>query len=963
MKSPLDLFHAPVRAWFEAVFPGVTRPQQLGWPAIARGESTLILAPTGTGKTLAAFLWCIDRLMFAPVPARNERCRVLYISPIKALAVDVERNLHSPLVGIAQAARSANIPFHEPTIAIRTGDTSALERARFGRRPTDILITTPESIYLLLTSNAREVLRSVETVVLDEIHALVPTKRGSHLALSLERLEALCGRKLQRIGLSATQRPLDEVARFLGGATASASPKKDRAAAPTEEILAEFESASAAPVYRDVTIVDAGEPKRIDLRIEVPLDDMSRLDELVTLPSGPASQAPVRPSIWSAIHPKLLELVRSHTSTLIFVNSRRLAERISGAVNELAGETLVRAHHGSVAADQRKEIEDRLKMGMLRGLVATSSLELGIDMGAIDLVVQIESPPSVASGMQRVGRASHHVGGTSAAVIFPKYRGDLVACAAITRAMYAGRVESVHYPRNPLDVLAQQLVAMVAMDPWDAGALFALVRQAAPYAALTRGVFDSLFDMLSGRYPSDEFAELRPRITWDRAAQRLTPRQGARSVAVINGGTIPDRGLFTVYLAGATRGARVGELDEEMVFESRPGDTIILGATTWRIDQITHDRVTVTPAPGEPGKMPFWHGDGAGRPAEFGREIGEMTRELLATPRAAAFTRLVEEHSLDSNAAENLLRYLEDQTAATGRVPSDRDIVIERCRDELGDFRVCVLTPFGSRVHAPWCMAVTAKLRAERGVEVETMWNDDGFVIRLPETTSESQEPLETEWLLPAPAELKDLVLRQLGSTSLFAAKFREAAARALLLPRRRPGIRAPLWQQRKRAADLLAVAARFSSFPMLLETYRECVREVFDLEAATAILQQVQRGTIRVTAVDSTKPSPYAGALLFSYIANYIYDGDAPLAERRAQALSIDQSQLEEILGSTDFRELLDKAALAEVEQQLQALDPDYQARHTDGLHDLLLRLGDLSLEEIQARTTGGGAMPTSPS
>jgi ATP-dependent Lhr-like helicase len=954
-KSPLQLFHPPVRAWFDAVFPAPTRPQRLGWPVIARGDSTLILAPTGTGKTLAAFLWCIDRLMFAPVPPRHQRCRVLYISPIKALAVDIERNLRSPLAGIAQAARAAGVAFHEPTIAIRTGDTPAAERARFTRHPADILITTPESIYLLLTSNAREALRSVETVVLDEIHALVPTKRGSHLALSLERLEALCGRKLQRIGLSATQRPLDEVARFLGGATAAPTSPKERPADATQEILAEFESAIAAPRYRDVTIVDAGEPKPIDLRIEVPLDDMSRLDDLVPLPSGPASQAPMRPSIWSAIHPKLLELVRAHTSTLIFVNSRRLAERISGAVNELAGETLVRAHHGSVAADQRKEIEDRLKLGTLRGLVATSSLELGIDMGAIDLVIQIESPPSVASGMQRVGRAGHRVGGTSAAVMFPKYRGDLVACAAIARAMSAGKVESVHYPRNPLDVLAQQIVAMVAMDPWDANALFTVVHQAAPYAALTRGVFDSVLDMLSGRYPSDEFAELRPRLTWDRVTRQLTSRQGARSVAVINGGTIPDRGLFAVYLAGATRGARVGELDEEMVFESRAGDTIILGATTWRIHQITHDRVTVTPAPGEPGKMPFWHGDSAGRPAEFGREIGEMTRELLAMPRAAAFSRLVEQHCLDANAAENLLRYLEDQIKATARVPSDRDIVIERCRDELGDFRVCVLTPFGSRVHAPWCMAVTAKLRAERGLEVETMWSDDGFVIRLPESNPESDAPLETGWLLPAPAELKDLVLRQLGSTSLFAAKFREAAARALLLPRRRPGIRAPLWQQRKRASDLLAVAARYSSFPMLLETYRECVREVFDLEAATAILQQVQRGTIRVTAVDSAKPSPYAGALLFSYIANYIYDGDAPLAERRAQALSIDQSQLEEILGSTDFRELLDKAALAEVEQQLQALDPDYQARHTDGLHDLLLRLGDLSLAEIQARSTGG--------
>uniref|UniRef100_Q023K9 ATP dependent helicase, Lhr family n=1 Tax=Solibacter usitatus (strain Ellin6076) TaxID=234267 RepID=Q023K9_SOLUE len=950
-RSPvLDLFHAPTRAWFEAVFTAPTRPQALGWPAIARGDSTLILAPTGTGKTLAAFQWCIDRLMFAPVPAKNQRCRVVYISPIKALAVDVERNLRAPLAGIAMAARAAGIAFHEPTIAIRTGDTPAAERARFARRPADILITTPESIYLLLTSNAREMLRSVETVVLDEIHALVPTKRGSHLALSLERLEALCGRKLQRIGLSATQRPLDEVARFLGGAVTASAGKKERAGDATQEILAEFESASATPKYREVTIVDASAPKRIDLRVEVPIDDMTRLDELV-VPSGPASAPPVRPSIWSAIHPKLLELVRAHTSTLIFTNSRRLAERISGAVNELAGETLVRAHHGSVAADQRKEIEDRLKMGTLRGLVATSSLELGIDMGAIDLVVQIEAPPSVASGMQRVGRASHRVGGVSAAVMFPKYRGDLLGCAAITRAMYQGKVESVHYPRNPLDVLAQQIVAMVAMDAWDAGELYALVRRAAPYAALTRPVFDSVLDMLSGRYPSDEFAELRPRLTWDRVSGQLTSRQGAQKVAVVNGGTIPDRGLFGVFLMGATKGARVGELDEEMVFESRTGDTIILGATTWRIEEITHDRVTVSPAPGEPGKMPFWHGDAAGRPAEFGREIGEMTRELLDMPRAAAFARLIDEHSLDASAAENLMRYLEEQKIATGRVPSDRDIVIERCRDELGDWRVCVLTPFGTRVHAPWCMAATAKLRSERGIEAESMWTDDGFVLRMPE----SEEPLETEWLLPSPGELKDLVLRQLGSTSLFAAKFREAAARALLLPRRRAGIRAPLWQQRKRAADLLAVATRYSSFPMLLETYRECVREVFDLEAATAILKEVQRGTIRVTAVESTKPSPFAGTLLFSYIANYIYDGDAPLAERRAQALSIDQSQLEEILGSTDFRELLDRAAMEEVEQQLQALDPDYQARHTDALHDLLLKLGDLSKEEIAARSTGG--------
>ena len=951
----LDLFHGSVRSWFEAVFPAPTRPQRLGWPAIARGDSTLILAPTGTGKTLAAFLWAIERMMFAPVPARDRRCRVLYLSPIKALAVDVERNLQSPLVGIAQIAQRDGVSFHPPVVAIRTGDTPSTERARFARRPADILITTPESLYLLLTSNAREMLRSLETVIVDEIHAVVATKRGSHLALSMERLEELCGRKLQRIGLSATQRPLDEVARFLGGAGLPARPRADQEVRATgDEILAEFESASAEPHYRDVTVVDATEPKKLALKVEVPIEDMSRVDDLEFLPSGPASQGPVRRSIWSAIHPKLLELVRSHHSTLMFVNNRRLAERISGALNELAGEVVVRAHHGSVASDQRKEIEDRLKTGTLRGLVATSSLELGIDMGAIDLVIQIESPPSVASGMQRVGRAGHSVGAVSAASIFPKYRGDLVSCAAITRAMYQGKVERVHYPRNPLDVLAQQIVAMIAMDDWQVDKLFAAVRRAAPFAALTRNVFESVLDMLSGRYPSDEFVELRPRVTWDRVSHQLTIRQGAKHVAVVNAGTIPDRGLYGVFLAGATKGARVGELDEEMVFESRSGDTIVLGATTWRIDQITHDRVTVLPAPGEPGKMPFWHGDSIGRPAEFGCEIGHMTRELLALPRPAAYARLVEEHSLDANAAENLLGYLEEQKAATGRVPSDQDVIVERCRDELGDWRVCVLSPFGSRVHAPWCMAAMAKLRNERGIEAETMWSDDGFVLRIPE----NEEPLEAHALLPSAAELKDLVLRQLGSTSLFAAKFREAAARALLLPKRRPGVRTPLWQQRKRAADLLAVASRYSSFPILLETYRECLRDVLDLDSTTTILRDIERGKIRVTAVDSDHPSPYASTLLFSYIANYIYEGDAPLAERRAQALAIDQSQLEEILGSTDLRELLDRVALEEVESHLQALDPDYHAKHADGLHDLLLRLGDLSADEIAARCDAPGAV-----
>jgi ATP-dependent Lhr-like helicase len=963
-SDPLHQFHPAVREWFSAVFASPTRPQIAGWPPIARGDSTLILAPTGTGKTLAAFLWCIHRLMFTPVPPPQQRCRVLYISPIKALAVDVERNLQAPLVGIAQAAQRQQVEFHLPEVSIRTGDTPPAERARFSRHPADILITTPESLYLLLTSNAREALRAVEVVVIDEIHALVPAKRGSHLALSMERLEHLTGRPLQRIGLSATQRPLEEVARFLGGAQAAAqnttpreislspessnlTPEESPAADVPAQALVEFESSSFAPAYRPVTIINASEPKRLDLRVAVPVEDMARLGEIEDLPSGPASQGPVRRSIWSAIHPKLLELVRAHRATLIFVNSRRLAERISGAINELAQETLVRAHHGSVAVAQRKEIEDRLKLGTLRGIVATSSLELGIDMGAIDLVIQIESPPSVASGMQRVGRASHHVGAVSNAIIFPKYRADLVACAAITRAMYQGQVESVHYPRNPLDVLAQQLVAMVSLEDWTVENLFAVVRRAAPYAALTRSIFDGVLDMLSGRYPSDDFADLRPRITWDRIKNKLTSRQGSQRVAIINGGTIPDRGLYGVFLAGATKGARVGELDEEMVFESRQGDTIVLGASTWRIQEISHNQVIVSPAPGEPGRMPFWKGDAPGRPAEFGRKIGEMTRELLSLPRPVAFTKLVEEHSLDASAAENLLNYLTEQ-AATTRIPSDQDIVIEVCRDEMGDRRVCVLTPFGSPIHAPWCMAVTAKLRAERGLEVESMWSDDGFVLRLPD----SDETIQTQELLPTPAEFKELVLRQLGSTSLFAAKFREAAGRALLLPKRRAGMRAPLWQQRKRAADLLAVAAQFPSFPMLLEAYRECIRDVFDLPAATGILAAVQRGAIRVTHLESQQPSPFAASLLFSYVANYIYEGDAPLAERRAQALSIDQSKLEELLGDSDLRELLDATALDEVEARLQALEPEYRARHADGVHDLLLKLGDLSTEEIAARS-----------
>jgi ATP-dependent Lhr-like helicase len=987
----LALFHPVTADWFRAVFDRPTSPQILGWPPIARGEHTLILAPTGSGKTLSAFLWCLNRLMLAPKPAApapdTAACRVVYISPLKALAVDVERNLRSPLAGIASVAQRSGVAVHEPEIAVRTGDTSQKERALFRRRPAEILITTPESLYLLLTSDAAAGLRSVDTVIIDEIHALVPTKRGAHLALSLERLAAITDRPFQRIGLSATQRPLEEVAHFLAGA----EPARPAAIAPeplaqafselahemeagyTRDETAEAVAAREEQVvrFRPVAIVNASEPKRLDLRIEVPVEDMAKLGQPVDLPSGAASQGPKRTSIWSAIHPRLLEIVRERTSTLIFVNNRRTSERLAGAINDLAASEdqnqalIARAHHGSLAASQRSEIEELLKAGKIKALVCTSSLELGIDMGAVDLVIQIEAPPSVASGMQRIGRAGHQVGAASEGVIFPKYRADLVACAAVTRAMHEGLVESTRYLRNPLDVLAQQMVATVAQPPRvsktprtrkqlpppaeiTVDALYAIIRSAAPFAELSRGAFEGVLDLLAGRYPSDEFSELRPRITWDRTTGLLTPREGSKMLAILNGGTIPDRGLYGVFLSGTEgKPVRVGELDEEMIFESRTGDTFILGATTWRIDEITHDRVLVSPAPGEPGKMPFWHGDAAGRPLEFGRRIGALVRELREMPRNAALARLTREHDLDPQAAENLLRFLADQELATTVVPDDRTIVIERVRDELGDWRVCVLTPFGSRVHAPWAMAISGRLRAAGGPEVETMWADDGFVLRFPETDA----PPDADIILLDPGEASDLVLRQLGSTALFSAKFRESAARALLLPRRRATGRAPLWAQRKRAYDLLSVASRYPAFPMLLEAYRECVRDVFDMPAFLEVLRSVNARTTRVHVADSKTPSPFASSLLFSYVANYIYEGDAPLAERRAQALSIDQEQLRELLGDADLRELLDADAIAEVEDQLQALLDNQKARGADGIHDLLLRLGDLNRAELLRR------------
>ncbi len=944
VADPLAAFSPAVRDWFRATFDAPTPAQAGGWDAISGGAHTLIHAPTGSGKTLAAFLWCLDRLARQPRPkATREQpggVRVLYISPLKALTYDVERNLRAPLAGIALAAQRLGGPAPHISIGSRTGDTPQDERRDLTRHPPDILITTPESLYLMLTSSAREILRTVEHVIVDEVHAIAGTKRGAHLALSLERLEALRNpeaKPAQRIGLSATQRPLDTIARFLGGVG------PDRA----------------------VTIVDAGARKPLDLQVVVPVEDMSRIGDVLPpeeQPGGPATNGEFRQSIWPAVHPRILELIRSHKSTIVFVNSRRLAERLAHRLNELAGEDLVRAHHGSIAREQRVEIEEELKAGRLPAIVATSSLELGIDMGAVDLVIQVESPTSVARGLQRVGRAGHQVGAPSKGVIFPKYRGDLLECAIVTRRMHEGAIETTTLPRNPLDVLAQQLVAMAVMDRWNVDVLLATVTKAAPFDTLSREVLEGVLGMLAGAYPSDEFAELKPRLTWDRQTDVVDGRRDARVVAVTSGGTIPDRGLFGVFLAGdaGKPGRRVGELDEEMVYELRAGmhgDVVVLGASSWRVAEITRDQVLVEPAPGVPGKLPFWKGDAVGRPIELGRALGAFVRELEsdlaagAKGRTRAAQRLREFHDLDELAADNLLAYLDEEREVVGALPTDKRIVVERFRDELGDWRLCILTPFGARVHAPWSLALETRVRERLGLEVQTIWSDDGIAIRLPEGDIDGIEQL----LFPDPEEIEDLVVSQVGSSALFASRFRENAARALLLPRRRPGSRTPLWQQRQRAADLLQVASRYGSFPILVETYRECLSDVFDLPALRELLAGVATRDISVQSVETVKASPFAGSLMFDYIAAYMYDGDAPMAERRAGALTLDRDLLRELLGQEELRDLLDPEALADLELSLQALTDERRATNADQLHDLLRRLGDLSVAEVAARVEGG--------
>jgi ATP-dependent Lhr-like helicase len=964
--TALEGFSPATRQWFEGAFAAPTAAQEGAWSAAQAGRNALVVAPTGSGKTLAAFLWALDRLAATPPPAEpKHRCRVLYVSPLKALAVDVQRNLRSPLTGIRQAAQRLDEPVPDITVGMRTGDTPADERRQFQRTPPDVLVTTPESLFLLLTSAARESLRGVTTVILDEVHAVAGTKRGAHLAVSLERLEEITEATPQRIGLSATVRPVDEVSTFLSGT-------------------------------RPVEVVQPAIPKTIRVEVQVPVPDLAALDERPAPGStdeevvGSAAGTARRPSIWPAVEERLLGLVREHRSTIVFSNSRRLAERLTSRLNELAAEqeaaaleeaadldadapgafpaeavgqsgvgggaapTVAKAHHGSMSRDQRTLVEEELKSGVLPCVVATSSLELGIDMGAVDLVVQVEAPPSVASGLQRVGRAGHQVGAVSEGVVFPKYRGDLVSCAVVAERMTTGSIESTRYPRNPLDVLAQQIVAMVAMESWQLSDLAATIRRAAPFAALPDSALHSVLDMLAGRYPSEEFGELRARITWDRVTDELRGRPGAQRLAVTSGGTIPDRGLFTVMTPGGADGAgsRVGELDEEMVYESRVGDTFLLGTSSWRVEDITHDRVIVTPAPGVPARMPFWKGESIGRPLELGRAVGAFVREMSGLADADARERAAAA-GLDEWACDNLLSYLREQREATRHVPSDRTILVERFRDELGDWRLVVHSPFGAQVNGPWALAIAARMRERRGVEVSASGADDGIVLRLPDAVDDNGTEVvpSAEDVLLEPGEIEQIVVAELGNSALYASRFRECAARALLLPRRDPGRRSPLWQQRQKSAQLLSVAGKFEQFPITLEAMRECVQDVYDLPGLRELMGDVAARKVKVAEVESSQPSPFARSLLFGYVGMFLYEADAPLAERRAAALSLDSTLLAELLGSEAIRELLDPEMLAEIEGQLQRTDPDRHARDMEGAADLLRFVGDLSEADGRAR------------
>lgn len=980
MADVLQKFGPATQDWFRGAFSAPTNAQKGAWESVSSGRNALVVAPTGSGKTLSAFLFAIDRVFREKGPevvqaapkARGKRAaatktptpntRILYISPLKALGVDVERNLRSPLVGIGQSARRLGIDVPNVTVGVRSGDTSSSDRRKLVTDPPDILITTPESLYLMLTSQASETLRGVHTVIIDEVHAVAATKRGAHLAVSLERLDALLDSPAQRIGLSATVRPIDEVARFLGGS-------------------------------QPVDIVAPKATKAFDLSVVVPVDDM------LNPPPPPGSPAPdeagdgewfsERPestemagSVWPHVEEAIVDRILQRRSTIVFANSRRLAERLTGRLNEIYAERvgidvpeptvpagvmaqagasagvaaiLAKAHHGSVSKEQRAQVEDELKSGLLRCVVATSSLELGIDMGSVDLVIQVESPPSAASGLQRVGRAGHQVGEVSRAALFPKHRSDVLHTAVVTERMLAGRIEAISVPQNPLDILAQQTVAASALGAIDVEEWFETVKRSAPFRSLPRSAYEATLDLLAGRYPSDEFAELRPRLVWDRDAGTLTGRPGAQRVAVTSGGTIPDRGLFGVFVAGESQNARVGELDEEMVYESRVNDVFTLGTTSWRIVEITHDRVNVVPAFGQPGKLPFWHGDGIGRPAELGEALGKFSRDLAGVDRAKAEERL-RESGLDDNAITNLLAYLAEQREATGSLPTDKTLTVERSRDEVGDWRIILHSPYGMQVHSPWALAVNARIRERLGVEGAAVASDDGIIARVPDAAA---EPPGADLFVFEPDELEQIVTDEVGGSALFASRFRECAARALLLPRLNPNRRSPLWQQRQRSAQLLEVARRHPAFPIILETLREVLQDVYDLPALLRLARQIGERRIRLVEITTSQPSPYARDLLFGYVGAFMYEGDSPLAERRAAALSVDPALLSELLGKVEMRELLDPDVIAQFEREAQRLDPDRRARGVEGVADLLRILGPLDAAEVAARLdTEGDAL-----
>jgi len=934
--DPLGRFSALTREWFTTAFAAPTPAQADAWSAISEGNNTLVIAPTGSGKTLAAFLWAIDRLA-DPAREPSQGTQVLYVSPLKALAVDVERNLRTPLTGITRVAERHGLPAPSITVGVRSGDTPPNQRRAMIANPPDVLITTPESLFLMLTSAARETLTSVRTVIVDEVHAVAATKRGAHLALSLERLDQLLDTPAQRIGLSATVRPAEEVARFLSGQ------------APT-------------------TIVCPPAAKTFDLSVQVPVPDMANLDNN---------------SIWPDVEERIVDLVEAHNSSIVFANSRRLAERLTSRLNEIHAERsgielpagpnpevgggapahlmgsgqangapplLARAHHGSVSKEQRAQVEDDLKSGRLRAVVATSSLELGIDMGAVDLVIQVEAPPSVASGLQRVGRAGHQVGEISQGVLFPKHRTDLIGCAVTVQRMQTGDIETLRVPANPLDVLAQHTVAVAALEPVDADAWFDAVRRSAPFATLPRSAFEATLDLLSGKYPSTEFAELRPRLVYDRDTGTLTARPGAQRLAVTSGGAIPDRGMFTVYLASETeKPSRVGELDEEMVYESRPGDVISLGATSWRITEITHDRVLVIPAPGQPARLPFWRGDSVGRPAELGAAVGAFTGELASLDRKA-FDKRCQEMGFAGYATDNLHQLLREQREATGVVPSDTTFVVERFRDELGDWRVILHSPYGLRVHGPLALAVGRRLRERYGIDEKPTASDDGIIVRLPDS---GDTPPGADLFVFDADEIDPIVTAEVGGSALFASRFRECAARALLLPRRHPGKRSPLWHQRQRAAQLLDIARKYPDFPIVLEAVRECLQDVYDVPALIELMHKIAQRRLRIVEVETATPSPFAASLLFGYVGAFMYEGDSPLAERRAAALALDTVLLSELLGRVELRELLDPAVVASTSAQLQHLTPERAARDAEGVADLLRLLGPLTEADIAQRCT----------